>query len=120
MSKSKDEAYTLFETLSENSINHASLSSYERSIPYQKQTKIFEIKQTDSSPKTDLNLIAQKLDKVDLLIQKLDQSLTLGQQSPVQYTPPSNYQEIYSICASPVYHVSEYLTTVQFLPFIPK
>ena len=32
MSKSEDEAYDLFEMLSENSINHASLSSYERSI----------------------------------------------------------------------------------------
>ena len=32
MSKSEDKAYDLFEILSENSINHASLSSYERSI----------------------------------------------------------------------------------------
>ena len=32
MSMSEDEAYDLFETLSENSINHASLSSYERAI----------------------------------------------------------------------------------------
>ena len=36
MSKSEDEAYTLFKILSKNSINHASLSSYERSIPHQK------------------------------------------------------------------------------------
>ena len=34
MSKSEDGAYTLFKTLSENSINYASLSSYERSIPH--------------------------------------------------------------------------------------
>ena len=67
MSKSEDEAYIMFEILSENSINHASLSSYERSIPHQKQTEIFEIKQTDFSSKADLNLIAQKLDKIDLL-----------------------------------------------------
>ena len=32
MSKGEDEAYDLFEMLSENLINHASLSSYERSI----------------------------------------------------------------------------------------
>ena len=64
MSKNEDEAYTLFKTLSENSINQ---SSYERSIPHQKRAKIFEIKQTNSSPKADLNLIAQRLDKVDLL-----------------------------------------------------
>ena len=91
MSKSEDEAYTLFEILSKNSINHASLPSYERSIPHQKRTEIFEIKQTDSSPKADLNLIAQRLDKVDLLTQKFDQFLVLGQQSPAQYTPPPNY-----------------------------
>ena len=91
MSKSEDEAYTLFETLSKNLINHASLSSYERSISHQKRTEIFEIKQTDSSPKADLNLIAQRLDKVDLLAQKFDQFLALGQQSPAQYTPPPNY-----------------------------
>ena len=82
MSKSEDEAYTLFETLSKNSINHASLFSYERSIPHQKWAEIFDIKQTDSSPKVDLNLIAKKLDKVDLLAQKIDQFLILGQQSP--------------------------------------
>ena len=108
MSKSENEAYTLFETLSENSINYTSLSSYERSIPHQKWTEIFEIKQTDSSFKTDLNLIAQKLDKVNFLIQKLDQYLIIGQQSLVQYTPPPNDQEICSICASPVHHMSEY------------
>ena len=32
MSKSEDEAYDLFKMLSENAINHTSLSSYERSI----------------------------------------------------------------------------------------
>ena len=41
MSKSEDEVYTLFEILSENSINYTSLSSYERSIPHQKWIKIF-------------------------------------------------------------------------------
>ena len=40
MSKSEDEAYTLFEILSENSINHASLSSYERLISQQKRAGI--------------------------------------------------------------------------------
>ena len=67
MSKSEDKAYTLFEILSENMINHASLSSDEWSIFHQKQAEIFEIKQIDSSSKADLNLIAQKLDKVNLL-----------------------------------------------------
>ena len=67
--------------------------------------------------KIDLNLIAQKLDKVDLFI---DKCLALGQQSPVQYTQPSNYQKIYSICASSAHHVSECLTAAQFSPFIQE
>ena len=82
MSKSEDGAYALFETLSENSINHVLLSFYERSIPHQKWIRIFEIKYSDSSSKTDLNLIAQKLNKVDLLAQKLDQVVVLDQQFP--------------------------------------
>ena len=57
MSKSEDKAYALFEILSKSSINHASLSSYGRSIPHQKWVEIFEIKHSDSSSKTDLNLI---------------------------------------------------------------
>ena len=83
MSKSEDKAYTLFEILSENSINYASISSYERSITHQKWIGIYEIKYADSNPKVDLSLIAQKLDKVDLLAQKLDQVIALGQQTPV-------------------------------------
>ena len=59
----------------------------------------------DFNPKIDLNLIVQKLDKVDLLI---DKCLVLGQQSLVQYTPPFNYQKIYFIYASLAHHVSEY------------
>ena len=43
MSKSEDEAYALFETLSENLINHASLCFYERSIP-QKLTRVYKTK----------------------------------------------------------------------------
>ena len=80
-------------------------------------SSFYEIKHSDSSPKIDLNLIAQKLDKVDLLI---DKCLVLDLQSPMQYTPSFNYQEIYSICASLAYHVSEYLTTAQFPPFIQE
>ena len=79
ISKSEDEAYILFEILSENSINHASLSSYERLIPYQKWAGIYEIRQSDSSSQVDLSLIAQKLDKVDLIAQRLDQVLALDQ-----------------------------------------
>ena len=41
MRKSEDEVYDLFEMLSENSINHASLSSYERTIGPSKWTKMY-------------------------------------------------------------------------------
>ena len=81
-------------------------------------SSFYGIKYSDSSPKTDLNLIAQRLDKVDLFAQKFDQFLALGQQSPAQYTPPPNYQKICSICASPTHHVSECPTAAQFPPFI--
>ena len=77
----------------------------------------YGIKYSDSSLETDLNQLAQKLDKVDLLI---DKCLALDQQSPVQYTPPPNYQKIYSICASPAHHVSECPMVVQFSSFIQE
>ena len=54
MSRSEDEAYDLFEMLSENSINHASLSSYERTIGPSRQTEMYRVE-----PKTrmDVNFI---------------------------------------------------------------
>ena len=60
-------------------------------------SSLYGIKHSNSSPKVDLNLIAQKLDKVDLLI---DKYLALGQQSHAQYTPPSNYQKNYAMHVS--------------------
>lgn len=107
MSKGEDEAYTLFETISENLIIHASLSSYERSIPRQKRPGVYEIKQAISTPNVDLNLIAQKLDTVDLLAHRIDQVLALSQQSLTQYPSSSNHEEICSIYASPTHHVNE-------------
>ena len=76
------------------------LSTYNPSI----FLSFYGIKHSDSSPEADLNLLAQKLNKVDFLINKC---LALGLQSPMQYTPPSNFQEICSICASPTHHMSE-------------
>ena len=74
-------------------------------------SSFYEIKYSDSSLKVDLNLIAQKLEKIDLPI---DKCLVLDEQSPTQYTPSFNYQKIYSIYASPVHHVSEYPTAAHF------
>ena len=113
MSKSEDKAHVLFETLSENLINHASLTSYERSIPHQKQTKIYEVSHPNSN--VDLNLISQRLDKVDLLVQKLDQVLALNQQPPTQYPSPFNQQEI---CSSPAHHMNDCPIIAQLPSFI--
>ena len=76
MSKSEDEIYDLFETLSETLINHASLSSYERAVGPSKKAGLYEVKNSVmNDPRMDMAMIAQKLDKVDLLAQKLDQVL---------------------------------------------
>ena len=70
MSKSEDEAYDLFKMLSENSINHASLSSYERSIGTLKRTRVYEVRnQAESEPRMDINAITHTM---DLMAQKLD------------------------------------------------
>ena len=64
MSRSEDEAYDLFEMLSENSINHASLSLYERTIGPSRRTGIYQVK---PEARMDVNFIHQKLDKVDIM-----------------------------------------------------
>ena len=82
MMKSEDEAYDLFEIFSKNSINHASRSSYERTMGPSKQAGLYEVKNLgETNFKMDLNSITQKLEKVDLLAQKVDQILVLSQQT---------------------------------------
>ena len=81
MSKSEDEAYDLFEMLSENSINHASLSSYERSIGALKPSGVYELRNwTESEPRMDINAITHTM---DLMAQKLDHILALKAQQPM-------------------------------------
>ena len=73
MSKSEDEAYDLFEMLSENSISHTSLSSYERMIRQPKRTRLYELKnQGESKIRMDVNTLAQRLNKMDMLAQKME------------------------------------------------
>ena len=87
MSKSEDEAYDLFEKLSENSINHASLSSYERSIGASKRVGVYEVRnRAESEPKMDTNAITHTM---DLMTQKLDQILALKAKEPM-VQPKSN------------------------------
>ena len=81
MSKSEDEAYYLFEMLNENSINHASLPSCERSIGASKRAGVYEVRnQAESEPRMDINAITHTM---DLMAQKLDQILALKVQEPM-------------------------------------
>ena len=73
ISKSEDEAYDLFEMLSENSISHTSLSSYERMIGQPKRAKLYEVKnQGESEIRMDVDVLAQRLNKMDMLTQKIE------------------------------------------------
>ena len=59
MSKSEEEAYDLFEMLSENSINHASLFSYERSVGPSRKVAMYEVKDRgECEPILDVNALA--------------------------------------------------------------
>ena len=130
MSKSEDEAYNLFEMLSENSINHASLFSYERIIGPSRQTGMYRI---ELKARADVNFIYQKSDKVDIMAQKveqvdmlahkLDQLLVQNKQEPTiplmsnPYPSPTHH-EVCALCASLDHHVFDYPTTAQLPPFI--
>ena len=73
MSKSEDEAYDLFEMLSENFISHTSLSSYERMIRQPKRIGLFEVKnQCETEIRMDVNALAQRINKLDMLAQKME------------------------------------------------
>ncbi|MQL89641.1 hypothetical protein Taro_022223 [Colocasia esculenta] len=49
MTKSEDETYNLFDTLSENSINHASLHSYDRALGPVKKAGLYELRERGES-----------------------------------------------------------------------
>ena len=78
MLKSEDEAWQLFETLSENSLHHMSASCNDRLIT-QKRSGIYEIgSYMDIHSKMDE--LSQKMDhRVDELSQQMDRILNLGQ-----------------------------------------
>ena len=69
MRKSEDEAYDLFEMLSENAINHTSLSLYERTIGPSRWTEMYRV---EPKARVDVNFIYKKIDKVDIMAQKLE------------------------------------------------
>ena len=125
MSKSEDEAYDLFEMLSENSINHVSLSSYERTMGTTKRAGVYEIRnRVESEPRMDFNAITYTM---DLMAQKLDQILALKVQEPVVQPKASPYppmiqspQEAYNFCASLSHNMNECPTAAQFPSFIQE
>ena len=92
MLKSEDEAWQLFETLSENFLHHMSATSREQPMLQQKRSEIYQIGNV-----MDIH------SKVDELSQKLDRLLNTGQ-SPI---PPNPIQEVCALCASPNHFVSE-------------
>ena len=122
MMKSEDEAYDLFEMFSKNSINHVSLSSYERTMGPSKRAGLYEVKNLGETDfKMDLNSITQKLEKVDLLAQKVDQILSLSQQTPTNQPSSSpSPRGVCALCAGLDHHVIECPTAVQLSPFIQE
>ena len=74
-----------------------------------------------------VDLLAQQMSKIDLMIQKLDQVLALNNRASIAQSPSKPYldpspsfQEVCNLCASPTHHVSECPTTAQFSPFIQE
>ena len=118
MSKSEDEAYDLFEMLSENSINHVSLSSYERSIGTSKRAGVYEVRnRAESELRMDINAITHTM---DLMAQKLDQILALKAQEPMVQLKTSPFspmaqspQESCNLCASLTHNMSDRPTATQ-------
>ena len=125
MSKSEDESYDLFEMLSENSINHASLSSCERSIGASKWAGVYEVRnRAESEPRMDINAITHTM---DLMAQKLDQILALKAQEPMVQPKTSLFspmahspQEAYNLCASLTHNESDCPTVAQLPTFIQE
>ena len=103
MLKSEDEAWQLFEILSENSLHHMSASIRDKPMLNPKRGGIYVVGNT-----IDIH------QKIDELSQKLDRLLNTGQ-SPI---PPNPIQEVCALCASPNHFVSECPAAPQFPEFV--
>ncbi|GAV68159.1 LOW QUALITY PROTEIN: hypothetical protein CFOL_v3_11662, partial [Cephalotus follicularis] len=93
MHKNEDEAWQLFESLSENSLHHLSSRVESSAMGTQKKGGIYEVSQFETIKA-----------KVDILSQKLDKVLTLGT-LPTQSTQTSIAQEACTLCASPTHYM---------------
>ncbi|GAV84057.1 LOW QUALITY PROTEIN: hypothetical protein CFOL_v3_27502, partial [Cephalotus follicularis] len=93
MHESEDEAWQLFESLSENSLHHLSSRVESSTTGTQKKGGIYEVSQFETIKA-----------KVDILSQKLDKMLTIGM-LPTQSTQTSSAQEACTLCASPIHYM---------------
>ncbi|GAV72245.1 hypothetical protein CFOL_v3_15733, partial [Cephalotus follicularis] len=92
MHKNEDEAWQLFESLSENSLHHSSSRVESSAMDTQKKGGIYEVSQFETIKA-----------KVDILSQKLDKVLTIGT-LPTQSTQTSIAHEACTLCASPTHY----------------
>ena len=104
MIKSEDEAWDLFETLSENSMHHASSSSQgSRQTPTILKKSLCEVSQS-----AGISLPAKEWEEMKEAIQQLRSRASL---SP----PPSGTVEACAICASPLHDVHSCPSGAQFV-----
>ncbi|GAV83384.1 LOW QUALITY PROTEIN: hypothetical protein CFOL_v3_26832, partial [Cephalotus follicularis] len=93
MHKNVDEAWQLFESLSENSLHHLSSKVESSATGIQKKLGIYEVSQFETIKAM-----------VDILSQKLDKVLAIGM-LPTQSTQTSIAQEACTLCASPTHYM---------------
>ncbi|GAV62969.1 hypothetical protein CFOL_v3_06491, partial [Cephalotus follicularis] len=93
MHKNEDEAWKLFESLSENSLHHLSSRIESPAMEIQKKGGIYEVSQFETIKA-----------KVDILSQKLDKVLTIGM-LPTQSTQTSTAHEACALCANSAHYM---------------
>ncbi|GAV71571.1 hypothetical protein CFOL_v3_15061 [Cephalotus follicularis] len=108
MHKNEDEAWQLFESLSENSLHHLSSRVESSAMGTQKKGGIYEVSQFETIKA-----------KVDILSQKLDKVLTIVT-LPTQSTQTSIAQEACTLCASPTHYMSDCPLAVHYPDFIQE
>ena len=103
MMKSEDEAWNLFETLSENSMHHASSSQSSRQVPTMLKKGLCEVSQPSG-----IALLSKEWEEMKLAVQQLRSRASL---TP---PPPANL-EACDICASPLHDVYSCPSGAQFV-----
>ena len=110
MTKNEDEAWELFNILSDNFIHHALVSRSDRVTPIIIQKKSGDY---DSIHLVDIH------NKVDLLTRKLDQVLFVGRGQVPTFTPPTQ-QKVCYLCSNLTHYISDCLMATQYPEFIQE